>query len=49
LIVARYFALSSAIEELDAEREALWADGRAGQEHGGEEGLLFEAKTDKGN
>ena len=50
LIVARYFAAEQrAIEALEAEREALARQmEELDEEHGGEEGWLFEAKTDKG-
>jgi type I restriction enzyme M protein len=50
LIVARYFADDSrAIEALEAEREALARQmEELDEEHGGEEGLLFESKNDKG-
>lgn len=50
LIVARYFADEQrASETLEAEREALARQmEELDEEHGGEEGLLAEAKTDKG-
>jgi type I restriction enzyme M protein len=50
LIVARYFAAEQrAIEALVAEQEAFTRQmEELDEEHGGEEGLLFEAKTDKG-
>jgi type I restriction enzyme M protein len=50
LIVARYFAREqAAIEKLEAEREAITRQmGEMDEEHGGEDGLLIEAKTDKG-
>ena len=50
LIVARYFnAERLAIEQLDADREAISRQmEEQDEEHGGEEGLLAEGKTDKG-
>ena len=50
LIVARYFAAEqAAIEKLEAERDAISRQmEEMDEEHGGEEGLLAEAKTDKG-
>jgi len=50
LIVARYFAAeAAAIEQLEAERDALTAQmEELDEEQGGEEGLLAEAKNDKG-
>ena len=50
LIVARYFAAEqAAIEQLEAERDAISRQmEEMNEEHGGEEGLLTEAKTDKG-
>ena len=50
LIVARYFAAEqTAIEKLEAERDAISRQmEEMDEEHGGEEGLLSEAKTDKG-
>ena len=49
LIVARYLAAQqSAIEQLEAERDAISRQmEELDEEHGGEEGLLAEAKTDK--
>jgi len=51
LIVARYFAAEqSAITQLEAERDAITLGlEEIEEEHGGEDGLLAEAKTDKGN
>lgn len=50
LIVARYFtAEQTAIEQLEAERDAIGRQmEEMDEEHGGEEGLLAEAKNDKG-
>jgi type I restriction enzyme M protein len=50
LIVARYFAKDQmAIEKLEADREAITRQmEEMDEEHGGEDGLLAEAKTDKG-
>jgi len=50
LIVARYFAAeAAAIEQLEAERDAVSRRmEEMDEEHGSEEGLLNEAKTDKG-
>ncbi len=50
LIVARYFAAEhAAIEELEAARDALSRQmEEMDDEHGGEEGLLAEAKNEKG-
>jgi len=50
LIVARYFAAEqAAIEELEALRDAISREmEEMDEEHGGEEGLLAEGKTDKG-
>ncbi|WP_162014303.1 hypothetical protein [Desulfurivibrio alkaliphilus] len=50
LIVARYFAAErAAIEELEARRDTIARQlEELEEEHGGEEGLLAEAKTDKG-
>jgi len=50
LIVARYFvAEQSAIEQLEAGRDAISREmEEMDEEHGGEEGLLAEGKTDKG-
>jgi type I restriction enzyme M protein len=50
VIVARYFAAEqSAVEKLDGERDAIIRQmEELDEEHGGEEGLLAEAKTDKG-
>ena len=50
LIVSRYFsAESEAIEELEAESEAISRQmDEMEEEHGGEGGILSEAKTDKG-
>ncbi len=50
LIVARYFAKEqAAIEKLEADRDAITRQmEELDEEHGGEDGLLFEAKTDKG-
>ncbi len=50
LIVARYFtAEQEAIEQLEAERDSISRQiEEMEEEHGGEEGLLSEAKTDKG-
>ena len=51
LIVARFFAEEqAALEKLEAAaEEAARAIEEMDEEHGGEEGLLAEAKTDKGN
>jgi type I restriction enzyme M protein len=50
LIVARYFAAEQvAIEQLEATRDAVSREmEEMDEEHGGEEGLLAEGKTDKG-
>ena len=50
LIVARYFAAEqAAIEQLETERDAISRQiEEMNEEHGGEEGLLSEAKNDKG-
>jgi type I restriction enzyme M protein len=50
LIVARYFAAEQAtIEELEAGRDAISREmEEMDEEHGGEDGLLAEGKTDKG-
>jgi type I restriction enzyme M protein len=50
LIVARFFAAErAALEALEAKaEEAARAIEELDEEHGGEDGLLFEAKTDKG-
>ena len=50
LIVSRFFAKEqAALEELEAKaEEAARAIEELDEEHGGEDGLLFEAKTDKG-
>jgi type I restriction enzyme M protein len=50
LIIARYFATErDAIEVLEAERDAISRQmEELDEEHGGEEGLLAEAKNDKG-
>lgn len=50
LIIARYFAAEqTAIEQLEAERDAITRQmEEVDEEHGGEEGLLAEAKNDKG-
>ena len=50
LIVAHYFAREqAAIEKLEADRDAITRQmEEMDEEHGGEDGLLFEAKTDKG-
>jgi type I restriction enzyme M protein len=50
LIIARYFAKEqAAIERLEADREAIIRQmEEMDEEHGGEDGLLAEAKTDKG-
>ncbi len=50
LIVARYFAAEqAAIEQLEAERDAISRQmEEMDEEHGGEDGLLAEAKTEKG-
>ena len=50
LIVRRYFAdEQEATEKLEAERDALTGQmEELDEEHGGEDGLLFEAKTEKG-
>jgi type I restriction enzyme M protein len=51
LIVARFFAgEQTALEKLEAAAdEAARAVEEMNEEHGGEEGLLYEAKPDKGN
>ncbi|MDB5955920.1 type I restriction-modification system subunit M [Ramlibacter sp.] len=50
LIVARYFAKEQrAIEQLEADRDALTREmEELEEEHGGEEGLLADARNDKG-
>ena len=50
LIVNRYFAKDKArIEQLESERDAITAKmEELDEEHGGEDGLLSDAKTDKG-
>jgi len=50
LIVARYFAAeTTAIERLEGDRDAVTRQmEELDEEHGGEEGLLGEARTDKG-
>lgn len=50
-IIARYFAVErDAIEKYEAERDAVSSQmEEMDEEHGGEEGLLAEAKNDKGN
>jgi type I restriction enzyme M protein len=50
LIIARYFAKEqAAIEKLEADRDTFTRSlEELDEEHGGEEGLLAEAKTDKG-
>ena len=50
LIVARYFAADQkAIEQLESERDAISRQmEELDEEHGGEDGLLAEAKNDKG-
>src|SRR5206468_10960032 len=50
LIIARYFAAeSAAIEQLEAERDAITRQlEELDEEHGGEDGLLNDAKTEKG-
>ena len=50
LIVARYFAREQAdIEKLEADRDAITRQmEEMDEEHGGEDGLLFEARNDKG-
>jgi type I restriction enzyme M protein len=50
LIVARYFSAErQAIEQLEADREAIGRQmEEQDEEHGGENGLLAEGKTDKG-
>ncbi|MDE3022608.1 MAG: type I restriction-modification system subunit M [Pseudomonadota bacterium] len=50
LIISRYFAAErDAIEQLETEREAITRSmEEMEEEHGGEEGLLSEAKNDKG-
>ena len=50
LIVARYFAKEqTAIEQLEADRDAITRQmEELDEEHGGEDGLLADAKTDKG-
>lgn len=49
LVIARYFAAEqAAIEKLEAERDAISREmEEMDEEHGGEEGLLFEAKNEK--
>jgi len=50
LVVARYFAAEqAAVEQLQSERDAVGRQmEEMDEEHGGEDGLLAEAKTDKG-
>jgi type I restriction enzyme M protein len=50
LIVARYFSTEqAAIEQLEADRDAITRQmEELDEEHGGEDGLLADAKTDKG-
>jgi type I restriction enzyme M protein len=50
LIIQRYFAADQqAVEALEAEKEAVTRQmEELDEEHGGEEGLLYDAKTDKG-
>lgn len=50
LVIARYFAyVQAAIEQLETERDAVSRQiEEMDEEHGGEEGLLAEAKNDKG-
>ncbi|MGA8579415.1 MAG: hypothetical protein WB579_12095 [Bryobacteraceae bacterium] len=50
LIIRRYFgAEQRAIEKLEADRDAIFREmEEMDEEHGGEEELLFEAKTEKG-
>ena len=50
LIVKRYFAADHAkVEQLESERDAITLKmDEIDEEHGGEDGLLFEAKNDKG-
>ncbi|MBI2838540.1 MAG: N-6 DNA methylase [Acidobacteria bacterium] len=50
LVVARYFAAErSAVEKLEADRDAVTRRlEELDEEHGGEDGLLAEARTDKG-
>jgi type I restriction enzyme M protein len=50
LVVARYFAAQrSSIEQLEADRDAIGRQmEEMDEEHGGEDGLLAEAKTEKG-
>jgi type I restriction enzyme M protein len=50
LIVRRYFAADqAAVEKLEADRDAITRQmEELDEEHGGEDGLLAEAKTDKG-
>ncbi len=50
LLIARYFATEQeAIEKLEADRDAITRQmEELDEEHGGEDGLLFEAKTEKG-
>ncbi|HZG65273.1 MAG TPA: N-6 DNA methylase, partial [Herpetosiphonaceae bacterium] len=50
LVIRRYFAAEqAAIEQLEAERDAVMRQlEEMEEEHGGEDGLLAEAKTDKG-
>jgi type I restriction enzyme M protein len=51
LVIRRYFAVEqAAIEQLGADRDAIIGQmEELDEEHGGEEGLLADAKTDKGN
>jgi type I restriction enzyme M protein len=50
MIIRRYFgAEQRAIEKLEADRDVIFREmEEMDEEHGGEEGLLFEAKTEKG-
>jgi type I restriction enzyme M protein len=50
LIIARFFSKEqTTIEQLEADRDAITRQmGEMDEEHGGEEGLLADAKTDKG-
>lgn len=50
LIIARYFAADAkAIEQLESERDAISRQmEELDEEHGGEDGLLIDAKTEKG-
>ncbi len=51
LVIRRYFAVEqAAIEQIGADRDAIIGQmEELDEEHGGEEGLLADAKTDKGN